>query len=166
MTDTTASIDWEAAIAELLTELSTVQDELLGVLSAKRTLMAAGDVQGLAEQQSSEEQLGRRLAACHARRGELLRQAAASGLSGDSIGQLAAHLPHADKQEIGSRVQQAAARMQLLRHHSLTNWVLAQRSLLHLAQLLEILATGGQTKPTYSLEEGAPCRGSLVDQAA
>ncbi|MCU0373434.1 MAG: hypothetical protein MUE56_09370, partial [Ignavibacteria bacterium] len=30
--------------------------------------------------------------------------------------------------------------MRLLQHQSLTNWVLAQRSMLHLSQLLEIIA--------------------------
>jgi flagellar biosynthesis/type III secretory pathway chaperone len=166
MTDTTWPIDWESAIAELLTELSTVQEELLEVLSTKRNLMVAGDVESLTQQQALEEQLGQRLEACHQRRSELLRHANASGLVGDSIGQLAAHLPQGDRKQLGAQAQQVAARMQLLRHHSLTNWVLAQRSLLHLTQLLEILATGGQVKPTYSLQESALSRGWLVDQAA
>jgi hypothetical protein len=42
-----------------------------------------------------------------------------------------------------------AARMRVLQHHSLVNWVLAQRALLHVSQLLEIIATGGRTQPNY-----------------
>ena len=44
---------------------------------------------------------------------------------------------------------EAAERSRLLQHQSLTNWVLVQRSLLHLSQLIEIIATGGRPKPTY-----------------
>jgi hypothetical protein len=39
--------------------------------------------------------------------------------------------------------------MRVLQHHSLANWVLAQRRLLHVAQSLEIIATGGRMRPTY-----------------
>ena len=56
--------------------------------------------------------------------------------------------------------------MRLLQHESLTNWVLAQRTLLHLSQMVEIIATGGHTKADIwkSREPGA--RGALVDRAA
>jgi hypothetical protein len=41
-----------------------------------------------------------------------------------------------------------------------------QRTLLHLSQLIGIIATGGQSLPTYG--KGADCRasGALVDRAA
>ena len=158
--------DWETAIADLLDELSLVQDELLGTLVTKRDVIVAGDVQRLEEIQAQEGQLGARLQACHDRRAELLAQAAQQGLPGDSISQLASALPAADRGELGTTVHQVSARTSLLRHHSLANWVLAQRSLLHLSQLLEILATGGKTKPTYSKEESPHARGNLVDRAA
>ena len=57
-------------------------------------------------------------------------------------------------------------RMDLLQHHSLANWVLAQRSLLHISQLLEIIATGGRLRPTYGKSEPVLARGALVDQEA
>jgi hypothetical protein len=56
--------------------------------------------------------------------------------------------------------------MRLLQHHSLTNWVLAQRSLLHITQLLEIVATGGRLQPTYGKGASSHARGALVDQEA
>jgi hypothetical protein len=56
--------------------------------------------------------------------------------------------------------------MRLLQHHSLANWVLAQRSLLHVAQMLEIIATGGRLQPTYGNGESSMSGGALVDHQA
>jgi hypothetical protein len=56
--------------------------------------------------------------------------------------------------------------MRLLQHQSLANWVLAQRSLLHVSQLIEIIATGGRMQPTYGDKESVHARGSLVNQQA
>jgi hypothetical protein len=56
--------------------------------------------------------------------------------------------------------------MRLLQHQSLTNWVLAQRAVLHVSQLLEIIATGGRLQPTYGDGDTLHNRGSLVDQEA
>ncbi len=47
---------------------------------------------------------------------------------------------------------------------TITNWVVAQRTLIHLSQLLEIIATGGRMKPTYGKEEAEHTTGGLVNQ--
>jgi hypothetical protein len=62
-------------------------------------------------------------------------------------------------------VDEARRRARLLQHQSLTNWVLVQRTLLHLSHVVEIIATGGRMQPTYG--KGAPVSagGILVDQA-
>ena len=65
-----------------------------------------------------------------------------------------------------AQVNEAAAQMRLLQHQSLTNWVLAQRSILHLSQLLEIIATGGQLQPTYGRGDSPTPSGALVDKEA
>mgnify|MGYP002625234096 CR=1 FL=1 len=166
MQATLPTTDWETAIVDLLDELSTVQEELLAALVSKRDVIAQGDVEQLKTLQEHEQELGQRLQACHDRRAELLTEAARQGLPGDSISRLASALPANERKQLGETVQQVSAKTHLLRHHSLANWVLAQRSLLHLSQLLEILATGGKTKPTYSKEESPHARGNLVDRAA
>jgi flagellar biosynthesis/type III secretory pathway chaperone len=166
MDEQTTTVDWDGEITGLLDQLGEVQDELLATLVAKRDVMAAGDLNGLAPLQAREVELGERLEACHQRRAALLARASDEGLPGESVMELAAALPAGRQNALPQQVRQVAERTRLLRHHSLTNWVLAQRSLLHLSQLLEILATGGQIKPTYSQEESPLFRGSLVDHAA
>lgn len=157
---------WEANLDDLLGEMSAVQDELLTVLTAKRDSMAENNLDKIAELHPAAEQLSDRLQACHQRRETLLAEAQAHGISCDSLAKLATTLPGNRDGSVGKRVREASARMRLLQHHSLTNWVLAQRTLLHLSQLLEIIATGGQLQPTYSKGESSAASGALVDREA
>ena len=156
--------DCEADLAELLSDLSSVQDELLEVLTRKRDRMAASDLAGMAALQPREEQLCQRLQSCQDRRGQLLESAARQGSPVGSLGDLASMSRSGNQRGLRKQVKETSAKMRLLRHQSLTNWVLAQRTLLHLAHILEILATGGQLQPTYGKGESAASRGALMDR--
>ncbi len=157
---------WEGDLATLLEDLSQVQDELLDVLARKRQCMATGDTHGMIDLQPVEQTLGQRLQACHERRAALLTEAADQGLPGGSLGDLASALDRKGGGDLRREVQQSSARMRLLQHQSLANWVLAQKALLHVAQMLEIIATGGRLRPTYGKDTGHQARGALVDQEA
>jgi hypothetical protein len=158
------TVDWESAIAELLEDLTNVQQEMLELLLAKRERMAENDLNRITDLHSQEEDLGNRLKACHDRRAELLALAADQGLPGDSLGKLASSLKSGDSGRLAGQVKDVASRMRLLQHHSLANWVLAQRTMLHLSQLLEIIATGGRLQPTYGRGESSISNGALVDR--
>jgi len=158
--------DLEADLSLLLDDLSLVQEELLEVLSAKCEKVADGDLEGIHQLQAREASLGQRLQVCHDQRGALLAKAASEGLPGDTLGSLASRLSNGQGSDLKVQVNEASARMRLLQHRSLTNWVLTQRSLLHLSQLLEIVATGGRLKPTYGREESSISSGALVDRDA
>ncbi len=156
---------WESELATFLTHLSAVQDQSLDLLTKKRELLIAADAQGLADIGKREEALIEKLQGCLKRRDELLKRARQQGLPSDSIRSLAAALPPGEKREPAEQVRQAAGRARLLQHHSLTNWVLVQRTLIHLSQMLEIIATGGGMQPTYGKEASAGAPGALVDRA-
>ena len=166
MTFTATPSAWESAVVELLNELSNVQSELLDVLTAKRDCMAAGDLEGMTGLQPREQQLSDRLESCHQRRAEILREAAAHGLAVRNLEDLAASLDADREGKLRKQVKHTADRMRLLQHQSLTNWVLAQRALLHLSQMLEIIATGGRMQPTYGKDRAITARGALVDREA
>lgn len=159
-------IAWESELAELLTGLLAAQDELIAVLVRKRRLLAEVDTQGLAAIGLEEQDLLKRLERSLEQRQELLGRAAAEGLPSDSIQSLMSALPKRQSGELGNQVKLANARSRLLQHHSLTNWVLVQRSLLHLSQMLEIIATGGRMKPTYDKGKSVAASGALVDREA
>ncbi len=158
---------WETELTRFLSELLAVQDETLAHLKRKRELLRTSNVAGLAEANEEGERLCRRLQQCLERRGELLEQAAKEGLPVDSITGLVDTLPSGPRHTVRLQARETNARAQLLRHYSLTNWVVTQRTLLHLSQILEIIATGGRRKPTYnkSHKQTATIGGSLVDEA-
>jgi hypothetical protein len=164
---------WETDIAALLTELADVQSALLSLLAEKRQVLATNDHQALIAMAAREQQLIDRLQACHDQRQQLLARAQAEGLPADSIGSLSDRLAPECRTRVQAGIRQAAERSRLLQHQSLTNWVLVQRTLLHLSQLIEIIATGGRLKPTYgngsdrnAPHHGAMVGGALVDRAA
>lgn len=157
---------WERDLTALLQELSATQSDLLSLLDEKRHLIVARDTAGLTELAPREEAIVARLQSCQKNRRELLERAANRRLPSDSIRSLANVLPEPARGEMAEQVEEASRRFRLLNHQSLTNWVLIQRSLLHLSQLLEIIATGGRKSPTYGKVESTRSGGSLVDQAA
>ena len=140
---------WENEVARLLNDVLAVQDDLFVNLAKKRELLIASDVAGLAAIAPEEEQLIARLQECVKRREQLLSNAAQEGLPTNSIQALTDALPPELRGELPDRLAQASSRARLLQHQSFTNWLVVQRSLIHLSQMLEIIATGGRLQPTY-----------------
>ncbi len=157
---------WDEEVAGLLTDLSTTQQRLLGVLSEKRELLLASDKEGLAAIAEKEQEIIDELEACSDHRKELLRRAEQDGLPSDSLRSLTAAMPPPRGKPLAGKIRETAAQTRLLQHQSLVNWVLVQRTLVHLSQLLEIIATGGRSKPTYGKGDQSDSSGSLIDQAA
>ena len=158
--------NWETEIGGLLTELAEVQTALLGLLGEKRLLIAAGDHAMLSTMGARETELAGRLQACHERRQQLLARASDEGMPAESIRALSERLPAESRGRMQASIDDAAQRTKLLQHQSLASWVLVQRSLLHLSQMIEIIATGGRPKPTYGKGSDRAASGALVDRAA
>ncbi len=156
---------WERDLAELLADLSAVQSDLLDMLQQKRHLLVQSDTAGLAAVAPREQELISRLEACQQCRARLLQRADAEGLPAASLTALAEALPAGRRSAVEEQVGAARARFRLLHHQSLTSWVLVQRNLIHLSQMLEIIATGGRPEPTYNKGSAPQARGALVDQA-
>jgi len=156
----------EADLAGFLNDLSALQDELLAVLTAKREALSSADTEVLESLQARESDLVERLQAVQGRRATFLTQAASEGIKVDSLRSLAESLPLDDRASLREQFTQSATKARLIQHQSLTNWVLIQRTLLHLSQVLEIIATGGRLQPTYGKGASNDSSGSLVDHAA
>ena len=156
---------WESRIGDLLTDLSAVQSDLLKLLSEKHDRVAARDSEALTALQPEEARLTERLMDCHRRRQQLLDAAAGEGLPAGSLEDLTAALPQAERATLAPEIDEARRRARLLQHKSLTNWVLVQRTLLHLSQMIEIIATGGRMQPTYGESAQQSTGGAIVDQA-
>lgn len=157
--------DWEDRIAALLRDLSGVQTDLLNLLSRKREMVASRDAGGLQTLEPEEQSLVDRLGACCQQRQHLLDEAERSGLPSRSLQTLAGALPGESRRRLQTDLRDARRRSRLVQHQSLANWVLVQRSLLHLSQMMEIIATGGRMRPTYGNEPSGQSGGAIVDQA-
>jgi hypothetical protein len=161
---------WETELADLLTRLSSTQQELLSLLANKRELLLARDLEGLARLVPQEEALSAELQSCFETRKQLLQQAAGQGLPAKSIRELASALPGQQAARLREPIDQASGQARLLRHQSLSQWVVVQRTLLHLSQMLEIIATGGRGQPTYDKgpypkNQPHATSGALMDRA-
>ena len=155
---------WDSELAAFLSDLSAVQSESLELLTRKREMLVQADAVGLASLGGEEERLIEKLQGCLMRREDLLHRAAEEGRPAGSIRQLAESLPQAERKRLAAEAAQAASRTRILQHHSLTNWVIIQKTLIHLSQMVEIIATGGQLKPTYGKDESTCSTGGLVNQ--
>jgi hypothetical protein len=160
-----AAAEYEADLASLLADLTAVQEDLIGLLREKHELLAAGDVAGLDAAQARATGLVDRLTACQDRRQNLLAGALGDGLPADSLQSLAAAVADGDAGKLDASFADTQRRTRLLQHQCLTNWVIVQRSLIHLSQMIEILATGGRLSPTYGTGYAAGDSGALVDRA-
>jgi hypothetical protein len=157
---------WETEIGVFLAELADVQGALLAMLHEKRQMLATSDHEALASMAEREQALLERLEACQDRRQQLLSRAGEEGLPADSIKALSNRLPAESRAPLQASIREATERSRLLQHQSLTNWVLVQRTLLHLSQMIEIIATGGRSRPTYGKGSDRAPSGALVDRAA
>jgi flagellar biosynthesis/type III secretory pathway chaperone len=162
----TINAELESDITAFLGDLSNTQRDMLSLLVEKRDLLVKYDGEGLSAIAEREQVLVARLQSCLQRRTELLTRAKEDGLPSASIRDLTGSLPGAGRNPLSRQVQQASSQARILQHNSITNWVLVQRTLIHLSQMLEIIATGGRSQPTYGKGEAAGSSGALVDQAA
>ncbi|MCL2303751.1 MAG: flagellar protein FlgN [Planctomycetaceae bacterium] len=154
-------------IQEFLDKLSVVQDATLDFLKRKGDLLGKSDAKGLTEIADEEQTVMDRLHGVFELRHQILQQAKEADLPSDTLESLAARL---DKENPGNaleeRCRDSIQKSRLLRHQSLANWVLAQRTAIHLSQLIEIIGTKGKPNSTYSRhhnKEKSYTGGSIVD---
>jgi hypothetical protein len=158
--------DWETRIGGLLVQLSQTQAELLAHLDAKRQALLAGDMTWLNGSAERERELVQQLEALQMARQELLVDAGNAGLPNADVQVLAEQVVTVDRPQTLRAIKQARQQSRLLQHQSLTNWVAVQRTLLHLSQMIELIACGGEQRPTYDKRgHRTSSGGALVDQA-
>lgn len=157
---------WEQALTRLLDELLETQQEMLTILDQKRLAMVKRDLVKIRDLQPREEALCQRLQACQQQRDELLASARAAKLPATGLQELSRSVPLQEGAAVQEKLASASSRSNLLKHQSLTNWIIAQRNLLHITQLLEIVTSGRPSSPTYGKTAGHGVGGFVLDQDA
>ena len=155
-------IEIEQQVARLLTDLTDIQSQLLEVLRGKREAVVSRNEQDYRQLLEQEQQIYQSLERVGLERAQLLQQAHENGIQGETLQEVAEHLPQSSKAGLTQRIGKANEMTQTLRFEQLTNWVVDQQCLLYVSQLLEMIATGGRLRPTYAKSEFG-MRGSLLD---
>ena len=154
-------------IEKFLDELSTIQDATLEFLKRKGDMLGKSDTEGLTRIADEEQAVMDRLHDVFEQRYQILKQAKEADLPSDTLESLAAQLDKENPgQSLERRCRDSIRKSLQLRHQSLTNWVLAQRTAIHLSQLIDIIGTKGKPAPTYNRHHGKEksfVGGSLVD---
>ncbi len=156
-------------ILDFLKNLSVVQEKTLAVLQEKQALLVHPDKNALATLAAKESEVLEVLQNVLRRREELLARAAEQGLPSDSIEVLCDKL-FANRIEVRRILDLTKRRIQEIRFLAGTNWTMTQKSLVHISQILELIATGGQGKNTYNAPNapngGKSTGGGFVDRVA
>ncbi len=167
MNEPSTTLAWHDAAQEFLRDLMVVQEEFLAVLLKRRQRFVAPISDDWPTVTPVEQSLLQRLQQCHQRRQDLLRAAGPVVPPGQTLRGAVAVLADAGaRRPLDALLDEAESASRRLRLAGLTHWMLAQRSLAHVSQLLEILATGTPQPPTYGNGPVSAVRGGLLDEAA
>jgi hypothetical protein len=149
-----------------LEQLTEMQDELLALLIEKREAISSRELSRLKDLAGQELAVQEKMAGLQSQRTKMIEAACQRGVSCKSLEELAVAKDPSGAVGLTTQVEASKHRMRLLQHETLTNWVVEQKSLLHISRMLEIIACGGRLQPTYGKGAESHRRGSLVDREA
>lgn len=142
------------------------QRAMLDLQQPKRAALVACNWLAVRELEQKEDGLQQRLRELMQKRADLLLQFRQAGSAGRTLEDVGRH--HGWHQETDwSRLTDAAKKLgQQLQQSSWGIWVLAQRAGRYYAQVLDVIAQGGQKQPCYQQNPDSPggaTGGSLLD---
>ncbi|MDR1141578.1 MAG: flagellar protein FlgN [Planctomycetaceae bacterium] len=158
----------EHEIIVFLSQLATVQEKILDILTKKQALLVKPDKESLAAITTEEEHTLILLQQSLDHRKKILESAQKQGHDVDSIQMLCEQI-FPKPREWRMLVNAAHNRNRQIRYLALANWTVSQKSLIHLTQILEIIETRGQGKTTYKPQKGKEehsSGGGFVDRVA
>lgn len=161
------NINWQTELTVFLNELESAQENALKVLRRKQVSLANANVKEMQTIADEESAAVERLDVCLQRRERLLAEAAKNNMPSDTIENLCKSQPQTTN--LTKRIKKSKHNSRLIQYQSLTNWVLTQRSVIHLNQLIELIKNKGKKSPTYNKnkQKSNPDNGgNLVDKVA
>lgn len=159
-------------LVRFLNALQQTQQELLSVFAAKRRAINEFQSEDMEHLSHQEGALARRLQALVGQRAELLNRARRAGLPAASLLELTGAIGKTERDPrirsvlaaVEEKIRWAQQRTAELQRESWVQWIVSHRSYNHYTELLELIAHGGQTAPTYGAPSSTPMsRGVLLD---
>lgn len=154
-------------VARLLAELEATQQAFQTLFQRKRAALKRPQPDELFDVAREETRLVEALQRHLARRGELLRAAAATGLPSRSLADAVSAVGGPKAQALAVRMDRVREKSASLRRESWVQWVVTHRAGQHYADLLELLMHHGQRSPTYDNRRNESHNaGALLDASA
>jgi len=153
-------------LLDFLKRLVEAQDQMLAVLREKQAILVHPAKEAIALISVAEEKALEKMQRILEQREELLTAARLQNIPGNSIEQLCGHL-FPRNIDVHKLLNESRHRTQQIGLLAYTNWTMSRKSLIHIAQILELLETRGQGKTTYHPQANTDTsRGSFVDRVA
>ena len=150
-------------LQNFLQKLNETQIQMLAVLHKKQAILVRPEKEAIALITHEEQQSLGAMQSILQQREDILTAARLQNIRGDSIEQLCGHFfPH--NIEVQKLLDETKYQTEQIRLLAYTNWTLSRKSLIHVSQILELLATQGRGKTTYQPRQ--PAGGSRVNRVA
>lgn len=153
-------------IAHFVNVFAETQQALLTLLVEKRQVLVAADGVRLADLNAAEQKLTARLEALIVWRGRLLKVGAGQGCVGQSLSDVLRELDDPLSVELRDRILPLQQLSAALRQETWIQWVISQRCERHYGEMIELIARGGHSAPTYEDRPAGQSTGGAVLDAA
>ncbi|HUG90773.1 MAG TPA: hypothetical protein VML55_08075 [Planctomycetaceae bacterium] len=157
--------DLRRLIPRFLADLEAAQSSLQALLAEKRRALTAADAAELERIGPLEAERVRELQVLLARRRRILEQAAAAGLSVESLAELVDRLGGGERAALQQQIERLRAGSEAVRRETWIHWTVAHSISSHYSELLELIANCGREAPTYEERPAAsgPGGGAILD---
>lgn len=153
-------------LTTFLDRLERVQAALVELFAEKRRSLVTARTSELAQLAAREAEAAKALQEVVADRSRLLSDARRSGYRTDSIGGLVPLMGALVPAEWVERLRRAEAVAAQLREESWVHWIISHRCYNHYTELLDLIAHGGETSPTYSRQPDRSAAGGVLLDAS
>ena len=153
-------------VKRFLPELEMIQDEFSAHFEEKTAALRSAHSADILRLAESEERLVARLQSQLDRRSEILSRARQHGLPAESLERLTESIAGDDRQPLKEQIDRARRKSEWLRRESWIHWIVAHRTFTHYAELLEFIAHGGKTAPTYGDHASKKTTGAAILDAS
>ncbi len=161
------SPDWLDELTRFAQVLEATQQELLATLRLKRRALVSGSVTDMERLNEAALEASQRLKALTVWRSRLLEQARDAGHRDATLSDVLAHSVDPTSEALRARFAAVQQRFGEARREAWIQWIIAQRTGGCYADILELLARGGQRSPVYgdTHSVGAGSGGAVLDAA-
>ncbi len=153
-------------IKKFLNQLESTQQRLWSLCIQRRKAIRTAQSDEILRLAEEEFQLTEELKSHLAMRQQILTQANAIHLPAGTIEELVQELGGDEKEQLNIRIERSKQLSEKIRTESWIHWIVAQRSINHCNEMMDIIANKGEASPTYHSENNSSSSGGVILDAS